>query len=118
MSVTRKAIGEAQRKICVRYDARFVEARDLVNSGFASETAGCRPINGLRHNLTADTTGWYIWCGESFSTDPNFFKPVHTRHIYEKLPDVAELLGLPPGYRFLFAENHLDVWFDASLLHV
>jgi len=31
------------------------------------------PINGLRHPLTNNTTGWYIWAGEEFSMDPEFF---------------------------------------------
>jgi hypothetical protein len=27
-------------------------------------------------------------------------------------------LALPPGWRFLIATNHEDVWFDAALLDV
>jgi len=67
--------------------------------------------------MTDDTTGWYIWCGEEFPTDPNFFKSICTRHIYDQLPKIAELLGLPPGYRFLCTDEYLDVWFDPSLLN-
>jgi len=88
----------------------------MVNSGFAIRTDGLQPIHGLRHNVTGDTTGWYIWCGLEFSTDSDFFRPIHTAHIYEKHPEIAELLGLPPGYRFLVARDHIDVWFDAGLL--
>jgi len=116
MSGTKTAIEIAQKKTCERYQAGFVEAAGLVNSGFAIETDGLQPIHGLRHNVTGDTTGWYIWCGAEFSTDKDFFKPIHTAHIYEKHPEIAELLGLPPGYRFLVAGDHLDVWFDSGLL--
>jgi hypothetical protein len=36
----------------------------------------------------------------------------------EKLPILADLLALPPGYRFLTNGNHRDIWFDEKLLHV
>jgi hypothetical protein len=107
---------EAQRRVCERYGANFMAACDLVNSGYAAETEGQQPINGLRHTVTDSTTGWYIWCGENYSTDRDFFKPVHTRHLYEGCSQISELLGLPPGYRFLVAEGYVDVWFDSSLL--
>jgi hypothetical protein len=106
-----------QRQICDKYTANFVSADENINSGFAVQTSNQTPINGLRHPLTEDTTGWYIWCGKEFSTDPAFFKPVCTRHIYDQQPKIAELLGLPPGYRFLSANDYLDVWFDPTLLN-
>jgi hypothetical protein len=62
------------------------------------------------------TSGWYIWCGEQFSEAPDFFSPLHTRHIYEDIPEIVSLLGLPPGFRFLLAGEYLDVWYDATLL--
>jgi hypothetical protein len=30
----------------------------------------------------------------------------------------ADILGLPPGWRFLIAPGYLDVWYDASLLDI
>jgi hypothetical protein len=75
-------------------------------------------MNGLRHPVVGDPTGWYIWCGEELSKTPNFFGPVHTKHLYESHAHPTKLLGLPPGYRFLLAGEYLDVWFDASLLEV
>lgn len=113
-----RTIEEAQKMICERHGAVFVPACDFVNSGFALKTEGSLPINGLRHPGTADTTGWYLWCGEVYSEDKDFFQPVHTIHLYEKYPKVATLLGLPPGYRFLVAGDYLDVWFDPSLLEL
>jgi hypothetical protein len=41
--------------------------------GFARTTKGKLLINGLRPPLAGDTNGWYIWCGEDFSGDPEFF---------------------------------------------
>ena len=112
------AIELAQKATCVRYGALYVPAWASVNSGFAIQTEGKTPINALRHPVTIDTTGWYLWCGESYSSESDFFKPVHTRHLYEKYQEIGHLLGLPPGYRFLVAGDYLDVWFDPSLLAV
>jgi hypothetical protein len=39
-------------------------------------------------------------------------------HLVERLPAVANLLGLPPGYRFLLADAYEEVWFDENLLNV
>ena len=86
--------------------------------GLAQSTEGRQPANGLRHPLTAGTSGWYIWFGEDFSTASDFFAPIHVWHIYADHPELANLIGLPPGYRFLLAGEHLDIWFDPSLFHV
>jgi hypothetical protein len=117
-SLEEREIEAVQRAVCARQGVPFVPARLFVNSGFAITTKGCLPINGLRHPATEDTTGWYIWCGEKFSDQRDFFKPVHTIHLYEQYPVIRHLLGLPPGYRFLFANDYLDIWSDSALLHV
>lgn len=109
-------IEASQRALCEQQSVPFVPAQVFVNSGFAVTTEGRLPINGLRHPLTSDTTGWYIWCGEEFSDRSDFFKPVHTIHLYEAYPGLRRLLGLPPGYRFLCAGDYLDIWPDSSLL--
>jgi len=108
----------AQKATCAHYGALFVPAYAQVNSGFAIQTEGTLPINALRHPATDDTTGWYLWCGEFYSNEADFFKPVHTLHIYEKYQEIGHLLGLPPGYRFLVAGDYLDVWFDPNLLTI
>ena len=75
------------------------------------------PLNGLRHLPEVGTTGWFIWAGESLSSDPEFFQPLHVQHLLDWCPDVIPYLGLPPGWRFLIAPGHEDVWFDQTLLH-
>ena len=104
--------------LCTRFDAAFVSTPLDDKVGFAGSTSGLNPINGLRHPRTSGTSGWYIWRGEAFSESGDFFEPQHAKHIYESLPIAAHLLGLPPGYRFLLAEDYLDVWFDEKLLNV
>lgn len=85
--------------------------------GLAILTLGRNPIHALRHLPGDATNGWYIWCGEGPSDDPDFFAPLHVEHLSQYLPRIIEYLDLPPGYRVLMdGENYEDVWFDATLL--
>lgn len=111
-------IERLQKSYCAELNIACVPTPGDTKSGFATETNGAKPINGLRHPTTEQTSGWYIWCGEHFSTASNFFAPIHTEHIYEEFPKLIKLLGLPPGYRFLLADENLDVWYDDLLLTV
>jgi hypothetical protein len=106
---------ETQINACKQHGQEFARCPAESTLGFAIQTLAKEPIHGLRHKPEADTSGWYIWCGE-YSSAADFFSPFHAIHIYEKLPEVAKYLGLPPGYRFLLAKDHVDVWFDSSLL--
>jgi hypothetical protein len=99
-------IQDEQKAVCNQYAAEFVAALGDAKSGFALSTNGQLPINGLRHPPTADTSGWYIWCGEQFSDVSDFFAPLCTSHIYDEYAEIAKLLGLPPGYRFLMAVEY------------
>jgi hypothetical protein len=76
---------------------------------------GLWPIHGLRHPPAADTSGWYIWAGE-YSAAADFFVPLHVDHLSSWCSAAVPYLGLPPGWRFLLAPDHEDVWFDESLL--
>jgi hypothetical protein len=110
-------ISDLQRRVCREQGREFVACAGDSKLGLAIQTIGRTPINGLRHPPTADTNGWYIWAGD-WSSDVNFFSPLHTEHLAERLPDVIEFLGLPPGSRFLLAGEYVDIWFDESLLTI
>ena len=73
------------------------------------------PIHGLRHAPENGTCGWYLWTGE-YSDADKFFAPMHASHLTALFPDVLPYLGLAPGWRFLLARGHEDIWFDAALL--
>jgi hypothetical protein len=107
-----------QKAFCLERETEYMPALTEMKSGLALSTRGLTPMNGLRHPAEDGTTGWYIWFGEHFSSEPDFFAPIHTSHIYEDYPEFIKLLGLPPGYRFLLAEGDLDVWYDATLLDI
>jgi len=108
----------AQEAICRRYGSPYAPAHLIlkigINRNFNPQSF---PINGLRHPPAGDTTGWYVWSGE-WSDDPQFFLPLHAVHLAERCPDILKYLGLAPGWRFLFAPGHEDVWEDRSLLDI
>jgi hypothetical protein len=117
-SISARQVEEVQRAFCLKQGAHYAAAPGETKTGFALRTKGQVPMNGLRHPHEGETSGWYILCGQELSDAADFFDPLHTRHLYEEYPELVKLLGLPPGYRFLLAGDHLDVWYDASLLNV
>lgn len=104
--------------ICRRYGVRPVDPDPQHKVGISqSALDGIQPLNGLRHHPEAGTSGWYIWGGPGEpGKAPDFFLPMHMSHLSEKCADVVPYLCLPPGWRFLIAPGHEDVWEDASLL--
>jgi hypothetical protein len=118
MTKSQEHIEADQRAFCREWSAPYLACPGSSKAGFALSTKGKTPINGLRHPPQGDTNGWYLWCGEEYSDAPDFFQPLHAQHLYKEFPNLIRLLGLPPGYRFLLAEDYLDVWYDPSLLSV
>ena len=116
--MTSREIENTQRETCAKYCALYAGVSGDMMLGFAISTKGRTPVNGLRHPPEGDFSGWYLWCGEEFSDDADFFAPFHAYHVYQDYPEVVGLLGLPPGYRFLIAGKWVDVWYDESLVHV
>jgi hypothetical protein len=110
---------DIQKSICKKYKATYFESPDSLKVGISKNIkTGILPINGLRHPPQGDTTGWYIWAGEEWSNEPNFFVPLHVKHLNEWCPEIIKFLGLPPGWRFLVAGEYEDVWKDLSLLNI
>jgi hypothetical protein len=106
---------ETQEEVCSRFGVAGRRPGAGEKLGIALATIGKFPINGLRIRA-AGTCGWFIWAGGEVSTDPDFYQPLHVKHIAEYLPSVEPYLSLPPGYRFQIADGHEDVWFDPALL--
>jgi hypothetical protein len=108
----------AQHALCKKYSAGFCHADPDLMIGVADNIYehDLLPINGLRHPIEGQNTGWFIWRGETLSTRDDFFKPYHVRHIHQICPEIMEYLGLAPGWRFVIAPGYEDVWYDESLL--
>jgi hypothetical protein len=116
MSVTLKDLSEKRAELAARYGFEPYPVRESDKVGIARNVkSGQLPLNGLRCPPDAGTTGWFIWAGETQSDDPDFFVPLHASHLSEWCPAVLPFLELPPGWRFLIAPGHEDVWFDPGL---
>lgn len=109
----------AQRQTCEKVGADFFPAGEGEKIGIAENVRqGLLPINGLRHPPVGDTSGWYVWAGEELSNSPDFFVPLHVKHLDEWCPQIKKYLGLPPGWRFLIADDYEDIWFDPAILNI
>lgn len=106
-----------QLAVCARFGAKPEPPSSFQKAGVALATFKIQPLNALRHPPEKGTSGWYIWGGE-LSEDPNFFQPLHVRHLKDHCPQLLPYLALTPGWRVLLAPNHEDVWFDEKLLSI
>jgi len=112
-------VTDSQLDVCRRYGVQPFETSPNSKIGIAANVKrGIFPINGLRHPVDGDTSGWYIWAGEELSEAFDFFAPLHVEHLSDRCPLALPYLALPPGWRFLIAPDYEDVWYDETLLHV
>jgi len=117
--MTQFELEKLQKELCKKYCAEFVYSPNDLKVGISTNVReGILPINGLRHPLEGDTSGWYIYAGEKLTDEPDFFKPLHVEHLDDWCPQIKKYLGLAPGWRFLIAGDYEDVWFDESLLSI
>lgn len=87
-------IKNEQLNICQKYDTLYFESPLTLKVGISKNVkAGAVTINGLRHIPEGDTAGWYIWGGEEFSEDPDFFIPLHVEHLKEWCPIPLSLIS-------------------------
>lgn len=86
-------IEREQRRICNQYGANYFPAEDNLKLGISLNVKeGIIPINGLHLYPEKGTSGWFIWAGEEFSEDPDFFVPLHIEHIDDWVPNVKKYL--------------------------
>ncbi|MEI6518547.1 MAG: hypothetical protein WCO98_00655 [bacterium] len=117
--MTYNNIVKIQKEVCDRYGSPYIESQPLLMVGISLNVrSGLLPINGLRHPLEGKTSGWYIWAGDKLLDDPNFFVPIHFKHLIDWCPNVLPYICLAPGWRFLIAGEYVDVWEDKSLINI
>ncbi|KVM51457.1 hypothetical protein WJ58_21665 [Burkholderia ubonensis] len=88
-----------QKETCLKYGISEFEPESMV--AVALETLGQSPVYGERVVLEeGEKISWFFYCGK-FSEDKDFFKPVHTEHLSEILPNVLKFLRMPPGSGFV-----------------
>lgn len=112
-------IEDIQRAVCKRHGSVFSPSPDYLKLGISLEVrSGVMPLKGMRHPPEEGATGWFIWAGETLSSDDDFFVPLHIKHIDEWSSLVRPYLGLSQGWRFLVTTTQADVWFDGELLKI
>jgi hypothetical protein len=108
---------DEQEPVCRAHGVSLVPCPRVSKVGIALNVKeGLLPVNGMRVRPVGDTSGWYIWAGAEMSEAPDFFVPLHAEHLEQWCPQIIRFLGLPPGWRFLVAGEHEDVWEDKELL--
>lgn len=113
---TTSSLHEKRARLAADHGFEPCAVADDAKVGIAHDIrSGELPINGVRHLPENGTCGWYLWAGETLSEDPAFFVPLHVAHLAEWCPEVLPYLELPPGWRFLIAPGHEDVWFDPDV---
>lgn len=101
--------------LCVSHGVKSLPPEPGSKVGIALHTLHLLPLNGVRHAAELGTCGWYIWGGSELSDDISFFSALHVEHLRERCPAVLPYLHLPPGWRFLVAPGHEDVWEDPEV---
>lgn len=107
---------EIQLQVCQRYGVVPLSAPAHLKVGInRNTTTGIEPLNALRVPPSGDTSGWFIWAGEEWSDDVDFFDPLCIEHLKERCSQILPFLQLPPGWRVLLATGQVDVWHDPGL---
>lgn len=105
-----------QKAICKKNSSDFVKSIGSDKCGIArnfNDTVG--PIHGMRQQDSGKKT-WYFWKGD-YSTDDDFFVPLHINHLNEWSELIPPYLALDAGFRFILDdEGYEDVWFDKNLI--
>jgi hypothetical protein len=110
-------IFRAQRALCTRVGSPLLAVGGNEKMGVSRSALDVAnwPLKGVRHRPEAGTCGWYVFAG-TYSEDPNFYQPMHAQHLLDVRPEVAEYLGMSPGWAFVIAPGYEDVWQDDDFL--
>jgi hypothetical protein len=73
-------------------------------------------VNGLRHLPDHDTKWLVPVAWREPQPRAGLFQPIHASHLNDWCREAIPHLALPPGWRFVLAPGHEDVWFDSELL--
>jgi len=104
-----------QLSVCQRFSAEAMAPDPAEKLGIAISTLQKLPLTAVRHQAVNGTCGWYIWGGE-YSSDPDFYQPLHASHVLRYCPQILPYLALPPGWAVVLAPDYEDVWFDENRL--
>jgi hypothetical protein len=114
-SAHRLPLTSAQQAVCTRF-AAIPEPPEMSSKvGIALQTRGQLPLNAVRRQAEHGTSGWYLWWGDTWTDDTEFYQPLHVEHLTVRCPEILPYLALRAGWRVQIAPDHEDVWFDAEI---
>jgi hypothetical protein len=106
----------SQNQKCKHFGSPAVYPEPHSRIGVALQTKGKQPINGMRAFPDDGFAGWYIWAGD-YSSDDDFFQPVHISHLPVIWPELLPYLALAPDYRFIMDDDgYEDVWNEPVII--
>jgi hypothetical protein len=109
-----ETVQELQRRICRTYGADFEPPAPGSKVGIALQTLSRLPIHGVRLPPEEATCGWYIYAGDEWLDDVDFYQPMCVEHIAKYCPPALPFLALPAGWRFMTdGMGFVDVWQEA-----
>ncbi|TWG18929.1 hypothetical protein FHU34_114303 [Micromonospora taraxaci] len=113
-------VSAAQRDVCRRFAVEPSPPTQQTMIGIAlSRPRELEPLNALRHPISGNSNGWFVWRGPGIPQDDDeFFAPIHIEHLDEYAPELEPYLALPPGWGVVLAPDYEDVWYDETLLDV
>ncbi|MHB0934820.1 MAG: immunity protein Imm33 domain-containing protein [Armatimonadota bacterium] len=112
-----ETIEQLQRRICQQYGAEFTPPQPGSRLGIALQTVQRIPIQGIRYLPCHGTCGWYIYGGEEWSDDPDFYQALCVEHLEDYCKLALPFICLPPGWGFVTDDKgYIDVWSDENLL--
>lgn len=112
-----ETLEELQRRVCKAYGVEYTPPAPGSKVGIALQTMDRSPIQAVRHPPTETTCGWYIFAGEEWSDDPNFYQPLCVEHMTEHCKFALPFLALPPGWWFhTDGKGQYGASFDPKLL--
>ena len=106
---------DRQRLTCERFGAAFSPPRPEQLCAVSVGVFDGDSVQGVRYHAPSHMSGWYLTTAR-YNGDHQTLTVEHVGHLIESRPDVAELLALPPGFRFeLGQEGAAAAWFDPNV---
>ncbi|MBL8525043.1 MAG: hypothetical protein JNN20_15245 [Betaproteobacteria bacterium] len=78
-------------------------------AGVAFETLQLLPLNVRRVMPEQGHSGWYVWGGETRSSDIGFFQSLPVARLLERCPHITPFLALAPGWRVQWTSEHYEI---------
>jgi hypothetical protein len=100
-----------QHEVCGANHAVFCPPRPDQKVAISDGVYEGEPVEGVRYPSPEHMSGWWLTT-DRYDGDIKSLKVVHLYHVTAVRPDIAKLIALPYGFRFL--TNPLNIWFDKN----